>query len=82
MRGIAGATLATRLATSAQPSLVLLGIFWATAAEIPLMAIDANFYLLGGLLGVATLLAPAAGMAAVALCGGGGQGDAAILRSL
>ena len=58
--GFVGATLATRLAKSAHPSLVVLGIFWVTAALIPLMAIDANPYILGVLLGAATLLAPAA----------------------
>ncbi len=58
--GFVGATLATRLAMSARPSLVVLGIFWVTASLIPLMAIDANPYILGVLLGAATLLAPAA----------------------
>lgn len=54
--GFVGATLATRLAKSAHPSLVVLGIFWVTAALIPLIAIDANPCILGA----ATLLAPAA----------------------
>lgn len=58
--GFAGAALATRLARSARPSLVVLGIFWATAGLIPLMAIDANPYLLGVLLGAVTFLAPGA----------------------
>ena len=58
--GFVGATLATRLAKSAHPSSVMLGIFWVTAALIPLMAVDAKPYVLGLLLGAATLLAPAA----------------------
>jgi MFS family permease len=58
--GFAGALVATRLAATPHPSFVVLGIFWSTSALVPLMAIDANPYILGALLGTAGLLAPTA----------------------
>ncbi len=58
--GFAGALLATRLAGTRHPSLVVLGIFWSTTALVSLMALTHDPYLLGVLLGTTTFLAPAA----------------------
>jgi predicted MFS family arabinose efflux permease len=58
--GFAGALVATRLAATRHPSAVVLGIFWSTSTVVPLMALDANPYILGALLGAAGLLAPTA----------------------
>jgi MFS family permease len=58
--GLAGALLAPRLASRSRPSRIVLGIFWVTAAVVPLMALNQNPYLLGALLGAGTFLAPSA----------------------
>jgi predicted MFS family arabinose efflux permease len=54
--GLAGALIATRLAVTTHPSMVVLGIFWSTTALIPIMAIDPDPYILGALLGAAGML--------------------------
>jgi MFS-type transporter involved in bile tolerance (Atg22 family) len=56
--GFLGALLAPRLSNHKKPSVVVLGIFWVTAAVVPLMAVNQGPYVLGALLGAGTLLAP------------------------
>lgn len=58
--GFLGALLATRLSGHPKPSLIVLGIFWVTAAVVPLMALEQDPYVLGALLGAGILLAPTA----------------------
>lgn len=58
--GFLGALIAPRLAATAHPNRVILGIFWATTAAVPLMAVDTSPYSLGTLLGLASFLAPSA----------------------
>jgi predicted MFS family arabinose efflux permease len=58
--GFLGALFAPRLSNHKKPSVVVLGIFWVTAAVVPLMALDQGPYVLGALLGAGTLLAPTA----------------------
>jgi MFS family permease len=58
--GFAGAIVAPRLAVRSRPSRIVLGIFWVTAAVVPLMVLDQDPYVLGALLGAGNFLAPTA----------------------